>query len=140
VIIQGITSGKAGDNKSHLFKTIIQGVNETLDSIVGFIDEMPAPAMIVDNDFNVLYMNTLGAQVGDRQPKDVLGTKCYDHFKTSDCRTAKSACGNAMKGGQAATSETDAHPGSLNLDISYTGVPIKDREGKIIGAREFVID
>ncbi len=122
------------------FRKIVQGVDDTLDSVVGFIDEMPTPAMVIDNDFNMLYMNKIGAQVGNRQPKDLLGTKCYDHFKTSDCRTAKCACAIAMQGGHAASSETDAHPGTLNLDIAYSAVPVKNREGKVIGALEFVTD
>ncbi|KJR42257.1 methyl-accepting chemotaxis sensory transducer, partial [Candidatus Magnetoovum chiemensis] len=45
-----------------------------------------------------------------------------------------------MQTGMGATSETDAHPGTLNLDIQYSAVPIKNSEGKVIGAREFVID
>jgi methyl-accepting chemotaxis protein len=45
-----------------------------------------------------------------------------------------------MTGGQTASSATDAHPGSLNLDIDYTGVPIKDDNGTIIAAFEVVTD
>jgi methyl-accepting chemotaxis protein len=85
-------------------------------------------------------MNKVGAQLGNRNPKDLLGAKCFEHFKTSDCRTAKCACANAMQLGTGATSETDAHPGGLNLDISYSAVPIKNMEGKVIGALEAVID
>ena len=122
------------------YRKIILGIDETLDRIVGFIDDMPAPAMAIDNDYNVLYINKMGAQVGNRQPKDLMGTKCYDHFKTSDCGTAKCACTGAMQGGRPASSETDAHPGTLNLDIAYTAVPVRDLEGKVVGAFEFVTD
>jgi methyl-accepting chemotaxis protein len=122
------------------FRKIIQGVNDTLDSIVAFIDEMPTPAMIVDKDFNIVYVNTIGAEVGGLKPQDLLNTKCYDHFKTSDCRTEKCACGRTMQAGHPASSETDAHPGNLNLEIAYSAVPVKDRAGKITGAREFVVD
>ncbi|MGO9553907.1 MAG: methyl-accepting chemotaxis protein, partial [Syntrophobacteraceae bacterium] len=38
------------------------------------------------------------------------------------------------------TAETDAHPLGKDLDISYTGVPVKDTEGAIIGALEVVTD
>ena len=122
------------------YQKIVKGVNDTLDRVVGFIDEMPTPAMIVDNDFTVQYMNKIGAQAGNRAPKDLLGTKCYDHFRTSDCRTPKCACGQTMQAGTKATSETDAHPGALNLDIAYSAIPVKNSEGKIIGAFEVVTD
>jgi len=122
------------------FQKIIAGVNDTLDRVVGFIDELPYPSMIIDNEFTVQYINKSGAQVGNRQPKEMLGTKCYDHFRTSDCHTANCACVKAMQTGARAASETDAHPGGLNLDISYFGLPVKNSEGKVVGAFESVVD
>ena len=145
MLINAAVQGKLGtkaDASRHEgdFRKVVQGVNDTLGSIVEFIDEMQNPAMIIDNDFNVFYINKIGAQVGNRQPQDLLGTKCYDHFKTSDCHTARCACAKAMQGGHEASSETDAHPGTLNLDIAYSAVPIRDKEGKLVGAREFIMD
>jgi len=122
------------------YREIVQGVNDTLGRMVGFMDNMPTPAMIIDTEYNVLYMNELGAKVGGRTQKQVVGTKCYDHFKTGDCKTANCACSQAMAGGHEATRETDAHPSGLDLDISYTGVPIKDASGKVLGAFEVVTD
>ena len=123
------------------YRDIVQGVNDTIARLVGFLDSMPSPAMIVDNDFTVLYMNELGAKVGGKVPAQVVGTKCHDHFKTSDCKTQNCACYRAISSGREATSETDAHPvAGLDLDISYTGVPIKDGSGKVIGALEVVTD
>ena len=67
--------------------------------------------------------------------------KCYDHFKTSDCKTDKCACNRAMRDGRESTSETDAHPAAgVDLDISYSGVPLRDGSGKIIGVFEVVTD
>jgi methyl-accepting chemotaxis protein len=45
-----------------------------------------------------------------------------------------------MQNGRPESSETDAHPGGKNLDIAYTGVPVRDQDGDIIGALEIVID
>jgi methyl-accepting chemotaxis protein len=123
------------------FRTIVEGVNATITRLVGLLDNMPAPAMIIDNDFNVLYMNELGAKVGGKIPSLLAGTKCYDHFRTSDCKTQNCACGRAMQSGQMVNSESDAHPAAgVDLDIAYTGVPIKDMSGKVIGAFEVVTD
>lgn len=121
------------------YRKIVDGVNATLNRLVGFLDLMPTPVMVVDKEFNVQYMNELGAKVGNRTPAQVLGTKCYDHFRTSDCRTDKCACGRAINTGQVANSETDAHPGTLNLDIAYTGMPLRNPEGNVVGALEFLI-
>ncbi|NLH49744.1 MAG: HAMP domain-containing protein [Myxococcales bacterium] len=133
------TRAEAGKHQGD-FRKIVQGVNETLDSLVGHIDNIPSPVMIVDRDFTVRYMNKAGAGAGGMTKQQVVGTKCYDFFKTSDCRTAKCACSRAMSEKRNASSETDAHPGSLNLDIAYVGAPIADRHGNIVGALEIVTD
>jgi len=123
------------------YRDIVRGVNDTIGSLVGFLDCMPAPAMIIDNDFNVLYINELGAKVGGKVASQVVGSKCYDHFKTGDCKTPDCACYQAITGGRQATRESAAHPlPGLDLDISYTGVPIKDAAGKVIGVFEVVTD
>lgn len=122
------------------FRKIVEGVNETISSLVSHIDAMPAPAMIVDTEMTVRYMNKAGAETIGLPAEQIVGTKCYHHFKTSDCHTEKCACARAMRDGRASTSETDAHPGKHNLEISYTGVPIKDRQGMVIGALEVVTD
>ncbi|HBG07809.1 MAG: chemotaxis protein [Geobacteraceae bacterium GWC2_58_44] len=134
------TRADAGKHQG-AYRDIVQGVNDTIGRLVGFLDSMPSPAMIIDTDFNVLFMNQLGAKVGGKTPAQVAGTKCYDHFKTGDCKTLNCACSQVMTGGHEATRETDAHPAAgVDLDISYTGVPIKDGSGKVIGVLEVVTD
>ena len=122
------------------FSKIIQGINDTLSILVGHMDGVPAPLMIIDRDFKIQYMNQTGADIIGQNKSQLVGSKCYDHFKTSDCRTSKCACARAMSTGHQEISETDAHPNGMNLDISYFGVPIKDGQGATIGAFETVID
>jgi methyl-accepting chemotaxis protein len=122
------------------FRKIIEGVNTTVGRLVGFLDTMPMPVMVIDNEYKVQYMNQVGAKVGGKTPTEVLGSMCYDHFRTADCRTEKCACNRAMRDGTPTNSETDAHPGSLNLDISYTGIPLRNPQGQTVGAFEFVVD
>lgn len=122
------------------FKGIVSGINQTLDALVSFIDSMPLPAMVIDNDYSILYMNLTGAQVGGRQQSQLIGTKCYDYFKTGDCHTENCACTKAMRTQAKATSETISNVGNMKLDISYSGIPIKNSEGKVVGAFEVVTD
>lgn len=132
---------RADASKHHgEFRRIIEGVNTSMATLVGHLDSMPAPAMIVDNEMNIQYINQIGAQVGGKTPEQLFKTKCYDHFKTSDCRTEKCACHRAIQDGRISNSETDAHPGNLDLEIAYTGVPVRDMDGKVIGALEVVSD
>jgi methyl-accepting chemotaxis protein len=122
------------------FRKIIEAVNTTVGRLVGFLDTMPMPVMVIDNQYSIQYMNQVGAKVGGKTPTEVLGSKCHDHFRTSDCHTEKCACNRAMHDGRSSNSETDAHPGSLNLDIAYTGIPLLNLQGQTVGAFEFVVD
>lgn len=124
------------------FREIITGVNTTLDTVVGFLDNMPAPAMAINRDFEILYMNKAGASLGNTTGDHLVKSKthCYDFFRTGDCKTSKCACMQAMQTDRVGKSETEAHPGVHNLEISYSGVPIHDRSGKVTGAFEVVAD
>jgi methyl-accepting chemotaxis protein len=122
------------------YAKIVKGVNDTIGTLVGHIDQIPAPFMIIDRDFNIRFMNKAGAGVIGQTQQQLIGQKCYDQFKTSHCRTANCACGKAMSSGSTETGETDAHPGGNDLFISYNGVPIKDQGGDVVGALEIVMD
>ncbi|MCC6124740.1 MAG: MCP four helix bundle domain-containing protein [Pirellulales bacterium] len=125
---------------SREFRPILEGVNATMDSLATMIDRVTAPLYTIDKEFNILYANDKTAEVIGLPKDKIHGTKCYDHFKTPHCKTADCACGRAMRDNRATTAETQAHPRGLNLDISYTGSPMLDREGKVIGAFEMVTD
>ncbi len=123
------------------YQAILQGANEVIDTLVGHLDAVPAPVMIIDKQFTVRYLNEAGAKVNGATPEQVRGKKCYDHFKTTDCNTANCACGRAMQSGHQEKSETQANPAAgVELEIAYTGAPIKDQKGEIIGALEIVAD
>ena len=144
-LIQATELGRLGervDAGKHAgeYRRIVDGINTTLDRLVGFLDLMPAPAMIVNRDLDIQYINVTGARLGDKLPAQLVGTKCYDHFRTSDCKTERCATTCAMRNGQLTSSEATASPGGAALDIAYSGTPLRDREGQIVGAFEFVID
>jgi methyl-accepting chemotaxis protein len=122
------------------FRAIVEGVNATLETLVSHLDAVPAPAMIIGRDFEIRYMNASGASLLGRSQRELVGTRCYDAFRTGDCRTARCACARAMADDREVTSETDAHPEGLDLDIVYSAVPLHDAGGRIIGGLEIVVD
>jgi methyl-accepting chemotaxis protein len=122
------------------FKKIVEGINRTLNTLVGYLDSMPSPMMTMDKEMNVRYINQTAASLLRQNKTQLTGSKCYDLFRTSDCRSSKCACTRALQEGRSVTAETDAHPSGMDMDISYTGIPIRDEQGKIIGVTEFVSD
>ena len=140
--VEGKLSTRADASKHQGdFRKVIEGVNKTVDTMMGHLDAVTSPVLIVDREFTVQYMNPIGAKVAGKQPADVVGAKCYDLFMTGDCRTDKCACGQAMRQNQMVSSETVARPNSgLEFEIGYCGTPIRDSNGRVIGALEVITD
>ncbi len=122
------------------YKDLLNGINGMLDTIVGHVDNIPAPAMIIDKNFNITYANDTVAKLAQIDKSSLVGKKCFDLFRTEDCNTANCASAKAISTGVISSSETVARPSSGTYEISYTGVPIKDKDGQVIGALEVVTD
>jgi signal transduction histidine kinase len=122
------------------YREALVGVNATLDTLVGHLDVMPAPAMIIGPDFTIRYTNQTGATLLGHPAADLVGTKCYDAFRMGDCNNAGCASARAMAQRREVSSETDAHPEGLDLHVLYTAVPLRDAAGGVIGAFEVITD
>ena len=107
---------------------------------VEYLNSVPTPVMVIDPEMNVQFMNPVGAGLLGSTPDAVIGRKCYDLFKTPHCNTPECNCKKAMQTSSICSSETVADPSGLNMPIEYTGAPIKDSSGNIIGALEYVVD
>ncbi len=104
------------------------------------IDGVATPLMAIDRDFNILMMNRAGAALVGKTPEQLKGMKCYEVFKTPDCRTDNCACHQAMVYGEVISRETVAKPMGREIPIMYTATPLRDEKGEITGAIEFVVD
>lgn len=113
---------------------------DTIFEQLQYLDNLPTPVMVINKEFGIQYMNKIGATLLGKTQQELIGQKCYDNFKTSDCRTDKCACAQAMNKDIVKSEETVANPNGKTLPILYTGAPIKDKSGKINGAVEFVTD
>jgi methyl-accepting chemotaxis protein len=104
------------------------------------LSNLPTPVMAIDKDFNVTFMNPTGAKVVGMTKEEVIGKKCYSLFNTAHCKTEECRCHQAMIDDAVVTGETTANPNGKSFPIQYTGAPIKDEAGNIIGAMEYVVD
>lgn len=125
------------------FVTDISDLKKTMAvslTLAKYLEAIQTPIMTIDTEFTVAFMNSYGAKLLGSTPERVMGQKCYNLFKTDDCNTPNCACFRALETGKTATSQTIARAGGGALPIQYTGSPLKDETGKIIGATEFVTD
>ena len=130
------------DSSKHrgLFAKIVHGINDVMDTMVMHIDAMPIAVTTIDKDFSVLYMNQAALDLTGINQEQALGKKCYECFKTEDCCTESCASYAAMKEGNKVARYISAHPLDQKLQIACTGLPIKDKDGKSIGAMEIIVD
>ncbi len=145
-LVRAAVAGKLNTRADHTqfegeYSNIVKGMNSTIETLVGHIDAIPTPVMIIDNDFNVVFMNKTGAGAGNTTSDKLIGQKCYSYTNMGDCNTEKCACDRAMKTNRQHESQTDAHPdGNMDLEVKYSGTPIHDQKGNVVGALEVVID
>jgi methyl-accepting chemotaxis protein len=130
---------KSGKQKKGI-KLISNAALEDIRLKVECFTGVPTPIMMVDTDFNVLAMNGAGANAVGKTIEECTGKKCFNLFKTGDCNTENCAVGKAIRLNGVFTSETVANLPSGQLPIRYSGSPIKDANGKIIAASEYVLD
>src|SRR5690606_37368921 len=93
------------------FNTMSDKITQIMEDLEG----IPAPLMMIDPDFNITYFNKSAGDVVGKDPKSVIGLKCYDQFKTEHCRTANCATHKAMLSKMPPVSETVARPIGLDL-------------------------
>ncbi len=122
------------------FKAIIEGVNETLDTIVGNLEAIPTPIQFIDKDFKIQYVNRAAAALLGRTKSQLLGINCSDAWNTRSCRTSNCPCMRAMNEDKIIQCENDCSVGGKIYDIFCSGAPLKDKDGKIIGSFEFITD
>lgn len=108
---------------------------------VNNLKALPTPVFSVDRDFSINFINPAGAAVVDATPEELIGKKCYNLFKTSQCNTEDCATGKAMRTGSICSAETIARPREgVEIPIAYTGAPMRDAKGNIVGALEYIVD
>ncbi len=115
---------------------LLDEANKSLD----ILHNVPTPVMAIDKNFNVTYMNRAGANAVSKTQQQCIGMKCFDLFKTPHCNTPECATGQCMRENRTCTNDTFAKLPSGELPIRYSGTPLKDENGNIIGGLEFVVD
>ncbi len=105
-----------------------------------YLDSIPSPTHVIDKNFTIKYINLKAAKLLDMTQEECIGKKCYNLFRTPHCRTKKCRARMAMEEDSDFTTENIVDPNGINLPIQYTGIPIKDENGSIVGALEQITD
>ncbi len=120
--------------------TTFNAMVEKIEMQIQYLENLPTPVMIVDKEYNVTYLNKMGAQVVGKTQESCSNQKCYNLFKTGHCNTPECRVRQAMEQKSIRSGETIAKPQGKDIHIMYTGSPVIDRTGALVGGLEFVAD
>lgn len=106
-----------------------------------YLEGIATPVIAIDANFNFTYINKSTEAIFGIKAEDCIGKKCYDYFKTNHCKTKDCALNQAMATRNAVTGQTisNAFEGKV-MHIEYTGTPITNDRGEVVGAVEFIND
>ena len=138
-----VTPKSEKDTLSKSFSRMISNLKTSLEEIRrqgDYLNKIPMSIMVIDKEQNVQFINTACAESIFKKPEQCIGKKCTSLFHTDDCDSGNCAVMKAMKLGKACTMDTMADGTSGKNPIRYTGAPVKDNEGNIVGCIEYVMD
>ena len=112
----------------------------TANLLTEHLNNLPTPVLSINKDFKINYINNAGSRLAGRTKDECIDQYCYDLFANAHCQTKECRVAMAMRNKSIETAETVVDPDNRNLPIRYTGAPILDEKGEVIGALEYIID
>jgi methyl-accepting chemotaxis protein len=105
-----------------------------------YLNKLPTPVLVVDKNMTVQFLNEAGAAAAGMSAAMCVGKKCSELFTNAHCTNGECRTARAMQRDGVFTGETVVTARGMNLPIMYTGAPLKDQHGNIIGGVEQVVD
>ncbi len=113
---------------------------EVLRKRMEYLNNIPTPVLAVDTNMNIEYINPAGAAIVGKTVEACMSLHCYDIYSNTHCRTGECRVARAMRQDGVFTGDTVVQTINGATPIRYTGAPLKDKQGTIIGGLEFVLD
>ncbi len=120
--------------------TVMNKMIEQISLQISYLENLPTPVLVIDKEFNLVFINKKGQELVNKNFDECKQHKCYELMNTDHCESNDCRLHQAMNDGQTHGAEQVARPNGKELDIMYTGSPVIDKGGKIIGAVEFIAD
>ncbi|ACL17018.1 methyl-accepting chemotaxis protein [Methanosphaerula palustris] len=108
----------------------------TIALLIQGLDQLPIPMHVISKDHRILYTNEAAASLVGEKREDMIGKKCYDIFKSPNCKTPNCTCEIAME--KKILYSVDVPIGDRVIYV--TSAPLMDSTGTVIGAIEYFPD
>ena len=131
-----------GDESSYEggWKEFIESINQLTDALIGLLDNIPAPAYVIDNEFNILFANDACASEAGVKRNDMYGSKCFEFMKMAHCQSSDCAASKAMIAKKNVSASSSSQTGDKQMELDYVSVPILNDKRECKAIFEFVTD
>ena len=119
------------------FAILVEETNGILGNFRTVLDNIPSPVLMFDKELKANYLNAIARTLAG---EDYLGKSCQQLFGREDYFSESCALKRAVSSKSPASAETVAHPGGRSLDISYTVIPLLDKQGNIMAVLQLLTD
>jgi methyl-accepting chemotaxis protein len=130
---------EAGDSFEKMVSNLRESITDA-QTKVEYLNNIPSPVLAVDKEMNVVFINPAGVKALGRTEQECLGQKCFDICTSNHCNTPKCRIVQAMEKDGVFTGDTLATIPTGKLSMRYTGAPLKDANGNIVGAIKAITD
>jgi len=108
--------------------------------LIRYLHAIPTPIQVVDRDLTLRFVNQASARAARLAVGQCIGRKCHDLFHTHDCQSDRCKVMRAMVQNRVLTGENTIITPKGETHYRYTAAPLKDDDGRIIGAVEYIVD
>ncbi|MDR2489311.1 MAG: methyl-accepting chemotaxis protein [Desulfovibrio sp.] len=119
------------------YASMLKATNGVLSRFRTVLDAIPSSVVVLDKDLQAAYLNTEACRLAG---EDYKGKSCKQLFNRDDIGTPADGLHRAMETKRPAGGETRAHPGGVDIDVSYTVIPMLDKEGKLTSILQLITD
>jgi CheY-like chemotaxis protein/PAS domain-containing protein len=107
---------------------------------ISYLHALPTPVQVVDRNLTIRFINRAGARSARLAVGQCIGRKCHELFRTRDCNSERCKVARAMVQDRSLTGENVIITPKGEAPYRYTAAPLKDENGQIIGAVEYIVD
>ncbi|ADH86028.1 multi-sensor hybrid histidine kinase [Desulfurivibrio alkaliphilus AHT 2] len=131
------------DQLTPAFNGLLDDLNQanlSYAEAISYLHAIPTPVQVVDRELNIRFINQAGARAARLAAGQCIGKKCHEIFHTRDCNSDRCKVIRAMIQNRTLTGENISITARGEAPYRYTAAPLKDENGRIVGAVEYIVD
>jgi len=106
---------------------------QSVAEMAGLFDLLPQPAVVMDCDHNILYINPAAAELAGRSQENCIGVKYWELYDSLACREGRCAAARAVDTRSTVTAEAVSRVQGRDMTIRVSAAPRFDHRKNAVG-------